>query len=254
MANPLVVTPSECQGKTWHAPIDVGFACSRGVIPVHAGELAKAAVTMPIAVIRAARGWQLVAVCGLNPERNVFIQNGQWLGHYQPQWLSTFPFSVIRLGERGVLTFDRDSGLLADDGSGEPFFTEEGAMHSTVVAVLDRLKTSFGPQQATDKALTALQQAGLLMPWPERLQTSVGMQVPGLHMINEQAMMTLADEHFLALRKAQALPIAYALNLSIQQTHLLARLARLNPDEMTPPENLDELFNEEDDIRFDFDS
>jgi hypothetical protein len=72
-------------------------------------------------------------------------------------------------------------------------------------------------------------------------------------MIDEKAMAQLEDAAFLTLRRAQALPIAYALNLSIPQTHLLARLARLNPGEVAPPENLDELFEGDDDLSFDFD-
>lgn len=59
----------------------------------------------------------------------------------------------------------------------------------------------------------------------------------------------------LARRKAQALAVAYALNLSIVQTHLLARLARLNGASHVAPENLDELFGEGDEeISFNFDS
>jgi hypothetical protein len=209
---------------------------------------------MPLAAVRAGRGWQLVAVCGLELNRNLFVKDGQWLGHYRPQWLATYPFSVVRLGERGVLTFDRDSGLLAEDDSGEPFYTEAGNLHPKINEVLETLKSSHGPQQATENALAALQKVGVLEPWPEKLQTAVAMQVPGLHMIDEKAMAQLEDAAFLTLRRAQALPIAYALNLSIPQTHLLARLARLNPGEVAPPENLDELFEGDDDLSFDFDS
>lgn len=254
MATPLMLSPKECQGKTWHPPHDLSFAAGKVLLPLHAGEMGKAAATMPLAAIRDGRGWHLVAVCGLEPSHNLFIKGGQWLGHYRPQWLSTYPFSLLRMRERGVMIFERDSGLLAEDGSGTPFFTEEGELHPQVVKAMETLKASFGTQQATEQALTALHSAGVLVPWPEKLQHSIDMQVPGLHMVDEKALSQLDDAAFLNLRKAQALPIAYALNLSLPQTHLLARLARLNPGHVAAPENLDSFFDNDEDLSFDFDS
>jgi len=77
--------------------------------------------------------------------------------------------------------------------------------------------------------------------------------VPNLYMVDELALSQLAEEVFLTLRTAQALPIAYALNLSLPQTHLLSRLARVNPGSFTAPENLDSLFEGDEDVSFNFD-
>ncbi|XKH59379.1 hypothetical protein LG290_11900 [Halomonas sediminis] len=45
------------------------------------------------------------------------------------------------------------------------------------------------------------------------------------------------------------------MNLSSPQTHLLARLARLNPGTVAAPENLEAVFGEDDEeLNFDFDS
>lgn len=46
MSDPLVISPKECQGLTWHPPHDVAFAQHQAQIPLHAGELAKAAASM----------------------------------------------------------------------------------------------------------------------------------------------------------------------------------------------------------------
>ncbi|MCQ4322411.1 SapC family protein [Pseudomonas stutzeri] len=97
--------------------------------------------------------------------------------------------------------------------------------------------------------------AKVIAPWPDTIQQAAGIRIEGLHMIDERALAQLDDTAFLALRNAQALPIAYAVNFSIQQTHLLARLARLNPGSVAAPANLDALFGEGDDeLSFDFDS
>ena len=100
----------------------------------------------------------------------------------------------------------------------------------------------------------ALAKAKVITPWPEALQSQLGLAINGLHMIDEKALSQLYDETFLSLRKAQALPIAYAVNLSLPQTHLLGRLARLNPGYVTAPENLDSFFDNDEDLSFDFDA
>lgn len=253
MSSPLVLSPKECQGKTWHPPIDLSFAAHKALIPLHAGEIAKAAATMPLALLKEGREWRLVGVCGIETGHNLFIKDGQWLGNYKPAWLSTWPFAVVSVGEKGIVTFDRDSGLLAEESAGEPFFDAQGQMAEAVSARVEALKAAHGKHQATQKALAALAKANVITPWPEALKSQLGLSFDGLHMIDEKALSQLDDETFLSLRKAQALPIAYAVNLSIPQTHLLARLARLNPGYVAAPENLDSFFDNDEDLSFDFD-
>jgi|TARA_A100001518_G_scaffold3542_1_gene3914 hypothetical protein len=258
MTQYLAISPKECQGLAWHPPSDVSFMATQPLVPLHAGELAKAASSMPLALVREGREWKLVGVAGFQPNHNLFIKEGKWVGNYQPQALKTWPFVVINVGEKGIMALDRESGVLAasvDEPGAAPFFDSHGEPAPALQAVLAILKENHAKQQATQRALAALNTAGVITPWPENLITSLGMQVKGLHMINEQALAQLESDAFLTLRKAQALPIAYALNLSLQQTHLLTRLARLNPGSVAAPENLDELFGEGDDeLTFDFDS
>lgn len=257
MSNYLVISPKECQGLAWHPPRDVSFAATNPLVPLHAGELAKAAATMPLAMIQEGREWKLVGVAGLQPDHNLFIKEGQWLGQYKPQSLSTWPFTVVNIGGKGIVTLDRDSGVLAtaaDEPGAEPFFDSQGQPAPALEAVLTALKTNHAKHQATQKALAALNEGKVITPWPEVLTSPLGMRINGLHMINEKALAELDDETFLTLRKSQALPLAYALNLSLQQGHLLTRLARLNPGQVATPENLDTLFGDDDELSFDFDS
>lgn len=227
MPKPLALTPADCQGKRWRVPADLAHRQHHPLIPLHAGELAKAAASMPLALVKQGAQWQLVAICGQEVQHNLFIQQGKWLGSYQPQWLSSYPFDIVMVGDKGIATFDQDSGLLDTSGQGEPFFTEAGQPTPAVSQRIDVLKATIGLQIATQKAITALQQAKLITPWPDTIQQAAGVQIEGLHMVDEKALAQLSDDAFLQLRKAQALPIAYALNFSIQQVHLLQRLARM---------------------------
>ncbi len=257
MSNYLVISPKECQGLAWHPPRDVSFAATNPLVPLHAGELAKAAASMPLAIVQEGREWQLVGVAGLHQHHNLFIKDGQWLGQYKPQSLTTWPFTVVTIGEKGVVTMDRDSGLLAasaDEPGAEPFFNAQGLPAPALEIALTTLKANHAKRRATQRALAALEAANVITPWPENLTAPMGMHISGLHMINEKALAQLDDEAFLTLRKSQALPLAYALNLSLQQSHLLTRLERLNPGHVAPPENLDSFFDSDEELSFDFDS
>lgn len=259
MPTPLVLSPNDCQGKSWHPPQNLAFAQHRPLIPLHVGELAKAAAAMPLAAVKEGREWRLVGVCGLEPGHNLFVRQSQWLGHHRPEWLASWPFEIVTVGEKGLVTFDLDSGLLSEgehvgEERAEPFFDAERQMTEAVSTRVGALKTAYRKQQATRKALSALSGAGVLAPWPETLRSQLGLTLEGLHMLDENALSRLDDEAFLSLRKAQALPVAYALNLSISQTHLLARLARMNPGSVAVPESLDSFFEDDEELSFDFDS
>lgn len=256
MSHYLVISSQECQGLAWHPPRDVSFAATHPLVPLHAGELAKAAATMPLAIVQEGGEWKLVGVAGLSQDHNLFIKDGQWLGQYKPQSLITWPFTVVNIGEKGVVTMDRNSGLLAtdaDEPGAEPFFNAQGLPTPALETSLSALKANHAKQRATQRALAALNTANVITPWPENLTTPMGMHINGLHMINEKALSQLDDAAFLSLRKTQALPLAYALNLSLQQSHLLTRLARLNPGQVAPPENLDSFFDSDEELSFNFD-
>ena len=257
MTRPLILSARECQGRAWHPPQDLSFAQYRALIPLHAGELAKAASSMPLAVIRQGREWRLVAVCGLENSHNLFIRQGEWLAQHRPDWLTTWPFAMLSIGDRRLVVVDQDAVLMDADepaGGAEPFFDAHHQMAQAVANRVEALKAVFRKQELTARALEALDDAGALTPWPETLRASLGLAIEGLHMVDEKALSQLDDEAFLSLRKAQALPIAYALNLSIPQTHLLTRLARLNPaqPQVDTPENLDSFFEGDEELSFDF--
>lgn len=245
MSNLLVLSPNDCQNKTWQPPTNLAFAANRELIPLHAGELLKAAASMPLALAKNGHDWELVGVCGQQTGHNLFIKEGEWLGNYTPEWLACYPFDIYMVGDNGLITFDRNSGLESDGGIGKPFFDAEGGMTKEVVCRVEVLKKAQGRRLATQSAVTALVQAGVVTPWPEQLISQFGITISGLHMIDEQKLAALEEPAFLALR--QALPVAYALNFSVSQAHLLTRLSRINSGQITTPVDLDKMFGEDDD-------
>ena len=248
MSSLLVLNEKDCQGLAWRPPVDLAFAAQKVLVPLHAGELSQAAATMPLAFTRLGSSWRLVGVCGLQSGHNLFIKKGKWLGQYQPEWLGTWPFEMVSIGTKVLVVVDRDSDLVCKQGdsSGEPFFDQNGELALSAHQRVEVLRQSFGRQQATSKALAALAEHGVMTRWPQSLAEKIGLSVDNLYMADEKALAQLSDEAFLALRRSQALPIAYAVNLSVPQTHLLGRLAKVNPGDAEAVD-LDALFGEDDD-------
>jgi hypothetical protein len=90
--------------------------------------------------------------------------------------------------------------------------------------VLDFVSQIERSRVATQAAVDALQAAGLIQPWPLKLQQGDQMRpVEGIHRADEAALNALSDEAFVLLRKAGALPLAYAQLLSMNQLAMLQK-------------------------------
>lgn len=255
MTNPIPVSPVECHGLTWLPPADCSFAFDQPLLTLTAAEMGAAAASMPLALVKRGRParWELVAVCGLHTDRNLFVDvQGRWMGQYRPQSLNHWPFSMMRLSGRdqALLLFDRDSGLLREDGSGEAFFDEEGKPSAALAQVLEQLKQVEARKAATEATIGSLASAGLLAPWPDNIREQAGITLEGLHCIDEKALVGLDEQAFLVVRRA--LPVAYGVNFSLYQTHLLSRLDRLQSGGAAAPAvSYEDVFGEEGSISFD---
>lgn len=254
-ANFQVLNKKQPELFQWVPPVDVTHVAGQPLLPIHAGELGVAASTMPLALTQLDGVWQVVAVAGLQPQHNLFVLNGQWLGRYQPRSVATYDFDVQTVGQLSFLRFNLNGKLAASPGQvgAQPLLQADGSLTPAVQAIQDQLQKDAPLLARTQKAVQALADAGVLRPWPESLVEQVGVKLSGLYCLDEAALAKLADSDFLALRNAQALGIAYAVNFSLQQCHLLVRLQQHNPA-VDSAADVDTLFGEQPDdtIRFDF--
>lgn len=256
MADSLIVSPANCRGRAWREPQGVAFAGEMALVPIHGAELAKAAASGPLAFAQRDGHWELVAICGLEPNTNLFVRNGEWLGLKMPDWLSAYPFYTRTQGEgeskRQVLAFDTRSGMLVDSADdGEPFFDDNDQLMPGVAARLEHIKRYQQHQAQARRAVKMVVDAEVIAPWPDALKQQTGITLDGLYMLDERALAKLDDAGFAALRRA--LPLAYATNFSLQQCHILHRLAKLNPPVDAAGVDVEQLFDDEDEtFNFDF--
>jgi hypothetical protein len=218
-------------GKRWRHPSGYGFAGAETVAPLAAAEFAEALSSLPIGFIVRSGHYVPVALLGLEKGTNLFVgPAGQWFGHYVPASLRGHPFSLVHAegNEQPTLCVDEDSGLIVDeDGENtEKFFEADGMPAAATIKVTEFLRQLEREYTTTNRAVAALAEAGVIMPWP--LTVPVGNRqivVNGLHRVDEAALNALDDGKFLELRKGSALVIAYWQIASIIQVNLLARLS-----------------------------
>lgn len=216
--------------QTWRRPANYAFAASEALAPVVSMEVGMAAVNMPLAFTKAGNLIQLVAVMGSKPGKNNFVsKDGQWLGLYVPAVLRAFPFRLGRVEGRNdfAVCIAKDGGYLG--AGGEPIYDTTGELAPKTKEAVDFLHQFENSRQQTLFAAAALQEAGVLSPWPIKTRDAGGREAmtDGLFRIDEQALSKISDEAFLKLRKVGALAIAYAQLLSMSRLELLGRLGQL---------------------------
>lgn len=249
--------------KRWRRFSGYGFAATDVLVPVVGAELARAALSMPLAFSEQAGRYTLVALLSLVPGRNMFVgPGGQWLGSYVPAWFRLYPFRMLpqQGADEFVLSVDEGSGLVVErSAAGEEFFDGEGNPAPALKPVFEALMVTERSRKGTDLAVAALAQAGVIRPWQIKLKTDQGEQaISGLHGIDQAALLALPDDVFLKLRPTSALPLAYAQMLSAGLLGMFEHLARLHNQPAPPPvaalpETIDQLLEnlKDDKIRFD---
>ena len=239
------VTREGHAGKKWQRSTGYGFASTHALLPVVGAELPSAALALPLAFLQEAGRFVLVAILSLTPSRNMLVgPDGRWLGTYIPACLRSHPFRLIPTQESGKLVLCIESGAVTKS-SGEDFFDQDGHLSSELRKMSEFLSQCERSRHATNAAVAALAEAGVIQPWPIRIAAEKNQrEIGGLNRIDGAALNALSDDAFLKLRKSLALPIAYAQMLSASLIGVFEQLARneLKPKAVTLPENLDSLF------------
>jgi len=257
-----VVSRERHGGKKWVRFNGYAYAAAEALAPIGGAELGRAALAMPLAFSEQSGRYTLAAVLSPVPGHNMLVgPDKRWLGPYVPAWFRLYPFRMLAQqgADERVLCVDEETGLVVErSAAGEDFFDGEGNLSPALKPVFEALMVAERSRTATDLAVAALAQAGVIRPWQIKLKTDQGEQaVSGLHHVDEAALAALPDDVFLKLRATSALPLAYAQALSEVQLGVFEHLARLHNQPAAPPvaalpESLDSLFEKlgDETIRF----
>ena len=227
MAQLSVISREQHGSKRWKRYSSYSFAANDAVTPLVAQELPRACMHLPIGFVKTESGFQLVAVQGLKPGKNLWVApDGRWVGGYVPASYRGYPFVVANTEDgRRVLCVREDSDLITE-GEGEPFFDDEGKAAKPVQDVLNFLEQVSANGELTARLTVLLAEHDLIQPWPIQLKSGDGEQkVDGLYRIDEAALGKLPVESLEALRSGGALPFIYCQLLSMQHLQKLGQLA-----------------------------
>ena len=200
-----------------------------------------------------------VALLGVEQSQNLYVHpDGRWLGNYVPASLRGYPFNLLpdEQGQR-VLCIDAEQLTEATD-VGQALFDDAGEPTEAVAKQLDFQQHCEASRQRTQQAVDALQQAGVLQPWPLDISRGEGeapKRIEGLYRIDEKALNTLDATTYATLQGAP-MALAHAHLLSAHQTHQLTERARFHQqtrEAHAPREPVESLFGDDDDeLSFDF--
>ena len=230
----LAVTLGNHAHKSWRAALTYEFAAGWAMQPVVQAEAEKVAANFPMAFHQRDGTWDLVALLGVQPGHSLAVsRQGQWLGRYIPALIRAHPFTLATpQGAAGpVLCVDESTGLIGEAGDGKAFFDSSGKPTAALSAMIELLRQVALSRARTRLACAALAEAGLMSP------LTIGLRMPdgkpaeaatldNLYLIDAEKLSHLSDEAFLALRNHDALALAYAQRLSLQQFDALDQMGR----------------------------
>lgn len=212
------VTP-ERHGKLRLRDTGLGFARGLAAVPMTAEEFPAAARSLVI--VFAAQAPHLpVALTGLAPEQNLFIDaGGAWkIGAYVPAYLRRYPFFLLRVAEGSeelALCLDPTAPQVGEE-TGEPMFTAEGKLAPQLERAFAFTKSVEEAMFRTRAMTTRLAELGLLKPATvefERLGKPV--RIDGFYAVDRPALAALPAEQLLELRQKNWLEVIYAHLLSL---------------------------------------
>jgi hypothetical protein len=217
---------TEHRSHGWKLQPDFRFAQTDVCAPLLLAEIAHASAIYVVGFTqRPAGGYQLVALLGLRPGENLFVDSaGRWLRDYIPSWYRAYPFRILqgRQDDKQVnmLGFDQDSGLYReqpDPGKREQrFFDDKGQLQPFTRQLVAFLEAMISGERQTQRAVDALAAAQLLEPWPLPVEDPGPNPSPnqamlsGLYRVGQGALNALEATALHELRDTGALALAYA--------------------------------------------
>ena len=190
-------------------------------------EFAQLAGAMPLVFIQDPKTnkHHVVAMLGIEPGQNLFLQDGKWNAPHIPMNIVRYPFDVRPDGDKLGVYIDENSDLIKEEG--QPLFTEEGNPTDFLNNRQQLLGDLANSEMLTQQFVSKVVELDLLNPMQLRVQYSNGQgrNVGGILTIDEKKLVELADEQVVELHKAGFMGALYAMMLSLGQLNRLIELS-----------------------------
>lgn len=172
-----------------------------------------------------------VAVFGLAPEENLFLQEAGWRAHYLPAVLRLYPFAMARVdADKFAICIDAGWPGLSET-EGEPLFAADGQITELTQNVQKQLEQFESEVQRTRLVGSRLLELQLLrdMRFDATLPDGQKLSVDGFLTVDEDKLKGLSDATVVELERSGVLGLIHAHQISLGNMRRLAewRLQRL---------------------------
>ncbi|MBV7315433.1 SapC family protein [Shewanella sp. NIFS-20-20] len=206
---------------------DLSHLQDQHIVPVTLHEFPRVAVEFPIVFVKNTETgeFQAVAMLGLKPGQNLYVNDGRWTGLYQPHVVRDYPLGLVLNPEvkDKVWIGIRDSSPSVNDNEGEALFN--GDQETEFLATRKQaLIEHFQQDQVTKTLLNKLAELELLES--QTLNVDIKGEkrnINGLYLISEPKLSALSEEQFSELRRLGLIGPIYSHLTSLNQIQRLAR-------------------------------
>lgn len=212
------------------APTDFRFACKTQSVTIGTGEFFECAIEYPIVFVSTAQGHVPVALLGLRPEENLFIdENGKWDAGYLPAFVRRYPFVMMAESEqRFAIGFDADyEGM--QEKEGERLLNDEGQPSEYLQTVLKSFEHGHTEFQRGALLGKSLSEKGLLQTMSAQMSFNGNekIELGGFQVVDAAKVEALSEEDQGKMAKTGELALIYSHLVSIRNFRkLLARVEK----------------------------
>lgn len=214
---------------------DFGFAATAMVIPLMASEMPAAMRSYPI--VFSGPDFMPMMVTGVRDGENLFVNpEGKWAEpHYVPAYVRRYPFILAgdESDERLALCVENDPARVValnpkTRKTAKPFF-EDDEQGEALRNALSFCEQYQGMYFKTRQIMKVIANSGLLAERTSKLTLADGQSfnITGFHLVDEARLLSMSDEDFISLRKADALAAIYCHLASMNSWNALLHQARL---------------------------
>ncbi|MEM1176687.1 MAG: SapC family protein [Pseudomonadota bacterium] len=199
------------------------------VVTVRAAEVGLAAGGMPIFVTASPQSGQrgLSALVSFENGENMMVEDGRWVGHYEPSVLRSYPLFLMQSDSdpRGYAVGIDESSTAFSETEGEALFDDTGNASAMQSQRTKLLEAGIDDDRRTQIFVQRLGELGLLRSVDVLVQyaSGEGKTIQGLQTIDEDTLMQLESEALTELHRDGYLLIMHAMLLSISQVNRLIR-------------------------------
>lgn len=194
---------------------DCSFAVGTGFVPLAGVEFFQSARDYPILISGRGEDLAPVALLGLAPGRNLFVEtSGRWShGCHVPAFVRRYPFVLAKTGEGDSYTVcidDRYKGF--DTGSGEPLFDQDGKESPFLRDTITFLQSFLTEMERTQAFMKRLRELDLLVSRDMQLTDARGKSflLKGFFVIDDTRLAGVDEGVILEFHKAGYWPWIYA--------------------------------------------